>query len=495
MDRLACVDLPFFPLQLLLRRHPEWRKHPVVVVDSDKPQGIIRYVNERARSFRILPGMRYAAGLSLTGDLRAAVMPRADIDRTTAAIGRRLRRFTPHVEPATEEPGVFWLDASGLERLHDSVADWAGLVSAELKRCKLHPVVAVGFSRFGTYAVAKAARGTVIFEDRGQEKNAARRVPLDRLSLEPKSRDALHKLGITTVGNFIELPPDGIHRRFGPEVHRLHRLATGELQLPIQPEEPRPPVMERACLDDPETSVPRLMVVIEKLMQPLIAGLVDRGEALAAVRVGFCFEKIGDHIECVRPATPTLDVAQMLELIRLRLQAVRKLPDGVVEVVLVAEGHAATRQQLQLFSEQPRSDLAAANRSLARVRAEFGDDTVVRARLREGHLPEGSYTWEALDKLAAASPRNVGSGCLVRRIQTRPIPLPSRPRQEPDGWMLRGLKQGPVVRVFGPYIVAGGWWNRPVHREYHFAETQKGEMLWVFYDRNRRRWYAHGRVE
>jgi len=61
--------------------------------------------------------------------------------------------------------------------------------------------------------------------------------------------------------------------------------------------------------------------------------------------------------------------------------------------------------------------------------------------------------------------------------------------------MLRGLQQGPVVRVSGPYVVSGGWWNRVVHREYHFAETQKGELLWVFYDRVRRRWFLHGRVE
>ena len=26
--------------------------------------------------------------------------------------------------------------------------------------------------------------------------------------------------------------------------------------------------------------------------------------------------------------------------------------------------------------------------------------------------------------------------------------------------MLRGLEQGPVVRVLGPYVVSGGWWNR-----------------------------------
>ena len=32
-ERLACVDLPAFPLQLLLRRQPEFREGPAAVVD------------------------------------------------------------------------------------------------------------------------------------------------------------------------------------------------------------------------------------------------------------------------------------------------------------------------------------------------------------------------------------------------------------------------------------------------------------------------------
>ncbi len=328
-----------------------------------------------------------------------------------------------------------------------------------------------------------------------EERAAARRVPLDRLSIAPAARDALEKLGVTSVGQFAELPVEGIERRFGPEVHRLHRLASGGVGVPLQPEPPSPPAMQRQILDHPETDVPRLMVVIERLLQPLLQTLATRSRALMEIRVGFRFERLGDHIENIRPAAPTLDAKQLLELIRLRLQAVRRLPDGVEEVVLVARETGATSKQLELFARKPKRDPAAAGRALARVRADLGDDAVVRARLREGHLPEGSFSWESLDALADAVPREVDTGKLVRRIHARPIPLPPRPRQEPDGWMLRGLQQGPVVRVTGPYVISGGWWNRPVHREYHFAETQKGELLWVYYDRSRRRWFLQGRVE
>ena len=105
MDRTACVDLPAFPLQLLLQDHPDWQDAPVAVVDRDHPQGVLLWVNEHARRFRVLPGMRYAEGLSLTGQLRAAEVPQQRIAKAVSQVARRLRRFTPDVEPAAGDPG------------------------------------------------------------------------------------------------------------------------------------------------------------------------------------------------------------------------------------------------------------------------------------------------------------------------------------------------------------------------------------------------------
>ena len=86
---------------------------------------------------------------------------------------------------------------------------------------------------------------------------------------------------------------------------------------------------------------------------------------------------------------------------------------------------------------------------------------------------------------------------LVRRMHTKPQQLPPQARQvRDDGWLLSGLEHGAVVRILGPYVVSGGWWaHHEVHREYHYAELRRGDCLWVFYDRHRRRWFCHGAVE
>ena len=125
MVRLACVDLPAFPLQLLLRRHPEWACYPAAVVAEDKPQGVVLWVNEKARQLGVLPGLRYAAALSLATGLHAGEVKSTEIQKASRELTHRLIRFTPEVEPAAEEPGVFWLNGMGLTLLYPSSGRWA----------------------------------------------------------------------------------------------------------------------------------------------------------------------------------------------------------------------------------------------------------------------------------------------------------------------------------------------------------------------------------
>lgn len=495
MDRTACIDLPGFALQLLLRREPGFREHPAAVVDADRPQGIVVQAGERARRLGVLPGMRYAGALSLAPGLRAGTVPPEEIREAVAALAGIFRRFTPGVEPAGEEPGVFWLDAKGLDRLFPSLPDWAERIRAEAARAGFEASVAVGFRRFGVYALAKARPGVLFLATPEEERESARAVPLDRLLLPPAARETLGRLGVTTVGGFADLPADGVAGRFGPEVRRLHRLATGDLVVPLAPERPDAPAMRLLALDHPEDDAERILAAVEELLDPLLDEVDAKGRALSELRLGLRFERLGDHIESIRPAAPTLSAKTLMELARLRLRAVRRLPDRVVEVRLVAGEVEAAGRERRLFAEGAERDLAAANRALARLRASLGDDAVVRASARDAHLPEERFAWERLDSLDKAAPLAAAEPRLVRRIHARPVPLPPRERHEPDGWMLRGLEQGPVVRVLGPYVLSGGWWDRPAHRDYHFAETRDGEILWVFYDRGVRRWFLQGRVE
>ena len=506
-DRLACVDLPAFPLQLLLRRHPDWAGHPAVVVAEVKPQGLVLWVNENARRQGVLPGLRYAAAFSLATTLRAGEIPPAESKKAVADLTSRLMRFTPEVEPSEQEPGVFWLNGAGLQHLYASPKKWAYEMHSDLCARGFAANLAVGFTRFGSYAVAKTREGITVFRDPVEEKHAARAVPLNRLNIEPAFRDMLFKLGIKTVGGLLTLPPGGLRERFGKEAHRLHRMAAGDLWTPLEPHAPEEPAVEKHILDDAENDTTRLLFLIKQLLHPLLATLAARHQALVALWLSLLIDH-GEWLkEPLRPAAPTLDPAQILDLVRLRLESLQ-LAAGIVEIELGAETCVATSEQLRLFAEKPKRDLDAANRALARLRAEFGEESVVCAKLTDGHLPEARFAWEPVTRVRL--PENVLNGAkrlndlndlnsakiLVRRIFAKPQRLAGGPyHSHEDGWLILGPKHGTIDKLTGPYVFSGGWWNREIQREYYYAETRRGDFLWLYYDRVRRRWFLQGAVE
>lgn len=492
MDRTACVDLPDFPLQLLLRAHPDWRKTPVAVVVDDRPQAEVQWASTSARARGVLPGLRFAAALSLAPGLHAAPVPAAWVTAEVAAIAERLRTFTPEVEPSREVPGVFWLDATGLSRLWPSLTAWGEAVLGRLRGDGFLASLAVGFHRFGSFAVARNGRGLRVLTSPEEERRLARETPLLRLHIDPRAREVLDRLGVATVGQLGALPLEGVARRFGADLKRLHRMASGELRIPLSPERPEPPPQVRRILDDPVSDAGAIVALVEEALPPLLDEVRRRGRRVAELHLGFLFDRLGEHAERLRPAEATVDPRALLELVRLRLEALRRLPDRVQEVRLLVHEVAAGPRQDGLLPSRGKREREAAERGLARVRASLGPHAVVRFALRDAHLPEASFTWEAFDRLPEAAPGQADPPRLIRRLHHPPEPLPFRPKQEPDGWMLRGLDRGPVDRIVGPFMVSGGWWARPVHRAYHFAETKGGECLWVFYDREQRRWYLQG---
>jgi protein ImuB len=510
---VACVDLPALPLQLVWRAEPELRAQAVVVIDEDRPQGNVLWACERARATGVLPGHRYAHALSLHRALRARVVPHERIEAAIDELRGALHALSPGVDRTAHpfgcadgrahvpEAGTFWLDGEGLARVFGGAAEWAKDIQRALVSLGYTGAVVVGFSRFATYAIARATRvGITLLHSDAEERATASAVPLARLDVDPKLRDALARLGVTTLGQLVRLPGGGILERFGKDAHRLYQLATGERWDPLVPVPPPEAPDERVVLDDDLEDAEQLVFVLKRAIDRLLDRLAPRGRAVAALHVELVLRHAVGQTErradCIKPAAPTLDARALVRLVHLRFTGMP--PVAPVNAARVwADDVAATREQLALFAARPRRDLRAAEEALARVRAELGDDAVVRPVLRDGHLPEASFGWERVQHVVPARPQPRLVRPLVRRIHTRSQLLPPQTRQvRDDGWLLSGLEHGAVVRILGPFVVSGGWWiGHEVHREYHYAELRRGDCLWVYYDRNRRRWFCQGAVE
>ncbi|MEM6996348.1 MAG: DNA polymerase Y family protein [Myxococcota bacterium] len=512
MERTCCVDVPALPLQLLLRGHPQWREHPTVVVKDDRPQGVILWANALARRCRILPGMSFASARSLADTLRAAVVEPEDIKGAVDELTAALAGFSPRVEPAVDhhpsvpegtrasstrgaknpmQPGVFWVDPEGLSNLYGSHEHWAHTMLGALRQLGFVATVVVGFHRFRSYALARTRQGAWVIPDPHTEARWISRVPLSHLDLSPDLRDQLRVLGVKTLGDFLRLPAAELRSRFGAEAAALHARASDRWS-PLRPRTLVDPITSELQFEPPDNDYTRLLFALKGSLHELTRRLAARGQAMSALHLTMTLDHAGQHEEWIEPAAPTLDVPMLIDLVRLRMESLR-LPAAVESVDIRLEGVRASGSQLAMFRTHTRRDLDAAGRALARVRALMGPQAVTRAQLRAAHLPEASYAWEPI--VRPKFPRPYGAAnppVLMRRVLARPVALPSPPRHEPEAWLGR---RGAVKSMHGPFRVSGGWWVRTVERDYYYAQTQHGEILWLYYDRPRRAWFLHGTVD
>ena len=484
-DRTACINIRALPLQLLLRSHSEWRERPVAVVEEEKPLSPILWLNDAAVRGGIRSGIHYASALSLDRNLCAGAVSEEEIRSAVRQVHEELDRFSPRVEPCKDEPGIFWVDAGGLGRLYGSLEEWAGQMHAALAGLELAAGIVVGFGRFGAYAIARARDGVIVLSSVEAEEAEYREVGLLYMQLEPKLRERLDKLAVHTVGDFLALPRERIARHLGEQARAFYRFAAGERPLPLQPRTLPEPLQARMELDANESDARGLQFRVSQLLAPLLKAAGERFQAASALRMEFRQENGTRHRCRVQAAEPTLDAKILLELVGLHLETV-SFPFPPVELSLEVEGVVVTDDKLNLLLENPDRDTGSAMRALARIRAEFGPDSVLTARLASGHLPEARFGWQPFGKLAAASPRPVPVRALVRRAHASPRVLEGQPVnwQAPPG-------PGPPPE----HLVSGGWWVREVRRDYRFVDTARGETLWIYYDHGSGRWYVQGRVE
>lgn len=476
MDRWACVDAFSFPLQVVLSIHPEWLESPVAVVDRDSVQGRITHLNRRARSERLRPGMRRGQALSMVPSLRVDTADRAELARRSDAIAHTLGELSPRVEHDTERPGLFWLDVSGLETLYGDWHPWVDDLRARLRdEHGVYVCVVIGFRRFSTFAIARHTGRSGAFDDPRTERTRALAVPLSSLGLHPSCGGVFRRLDVRTVGELLDLPPEGLRRRLGDRIFELYRLARGDLQRPRPTHHSIEQPSHTDHLDHAVRDTHRLLFLIKRSLPRLLHTLEERGEKLRLFVV-LLHRRDGtpDELE-VRPAAPTLDEALVVDLLRLRLERL-DLTEPVTDVDLTAHGQKTDTEQLRLFADTPPRDIDAANRALARLKSQFGPDAILRVRPADAHLPESRFELVPLDRLAMPEVQDSSARPAIRRFFPTPIHLQRAPEAS--------------IRA-GPHTVSGGWWIREVHRDYHL--TAPGERLrWIFYDHRRKRWYLHG---
>lgn len=467
MDRLACISVPSLALQVALRRFPPGYSEALALVAQDRPTSALVHLNRAARDQGLRVGMRYSEALSVVPDLRAVTVSEGDLQSAREEISGLLARWSPTVEPCPFDPDCFWLGTVGLERLLGNEVQWGTGVRKALALARYRSVVVIGSTRGGTYVGAKTRHRSAVFRSLEAEDRVFQKAPATIFPVSARQRRLLGLLGLHTLISVFQVPAEELSRRLGADLVRPFRLLQSWSTLPLQSKESLPEKVRSRRFDPPVLDRQVLTRHLSLLMEELLSELRLRGRLLSEWKLVLTLESGQRSEEVIRPAEPTGELSLALRLLALRLEAC-PLPEPVAAVDFSASDAPQPPGSGELFSPPVVRDLGRGGEALALIRAQWGNEAVVRPVLLDSHVPELSFAWEAIDKLAPPRPTSPGMASAVRRVLRDGAALPGNPAGR---------------RLGSPCRLRVSWGPSVLDREYWFLRNARSEVAWVSRDR------------
>ena len=407
----ACIFVPDFPVEALLRVEPELRSKSLAVLEGKAPLQKVFAVNENARRAGVSPGMtklqiEACAGLML----RARSLPQESAAH--AALLDCAQSFSPRVEAAGCDTIV--LDLAGSRPLFGPLPKIAHAIVRRASALGLETSAAVAGNPDTAVLAARGFSGVTVIPN-GKEAEQLGSLPVEVLFGNPAQESArlletFSRWGIHKLRDLAALPDVALSERLGQAGIHLQKLARGAISRTLVPIEPPLSFEEFIELEYPLVLLEPLAFLLGRLLEQLCARLEAR--ALATQELRLCLElENGWQTEnlsinngatgiLARPArarqnfertlrlpVPLLDSRIFLKLLQLDLKA---HPPGapIVKIKLTAEPVRPRAAQNGLFLP-PAPEPEKLELTLARIAGIVGEDKVGSLELLDTHRPGG----------------------------------------------------------------------------------------------------------
>jgi protein ImuB len=496
----ACIFVPDFPLEALLRAEPELRSQVVAVLEGKAPLQKVFAINGNARRAGVESGMsklQVETGSDLVLRLRSPMQEAA----AHAALLDCAQSFSPRVEDAGCD--TILLDLAGLEALFGALPKIARDLARRASDLGLEANVAVASNPDTAVLAARGFSGVTIIPA-GKEAQQLGSLPLDvlfagftALEGEPEPErflETLERWGVRNLRALAVLPDVALSERLGQGGVRLQQLARGATSRTLVPVEP-PLLFEEAIeLEYPLVLLEPLAFLLSRLLEQLCVRLAARALATQELRLqlelesGWQEEEISESTTgpvgtdaLVRPGraparqafrrtlrlpVPLLDAKTFLKLLQLDLKA---HPPGapIVKIHLAAEPVRPRAAQSGLFLP-PSPEPEKLELTLARIAGIVGENKVGCLELLDTHRPDAFR----MQRFAPASPQEKSqlegnsekaNAITALRIFRPPLRAAVTLR---DGKPARITcskhpeLQGEIIWVAGPWRSSGDWWQQ-----------------------------------
>ncbi|MGA8049493.1 MAG: DNA polymerase Y family protein [Burkholderiales bacterium] len=472
----VALRFPSLALEALSRdRAPhELAGVPWVIADGRE----VLACNAQAEALGVRSGMGLAAAWAFAPRLRVRPREQAAEHEALEGIAAWACRFTPYV--SLEPPQGVLMEIEGSLRLFHGLAPLIGRIRSSLEEMGFRAMLAAAPTVRGAWWLASAGSEQLI-TDAALLETALAALPVSVACPGRDALDLLRGIGVTTMGELLALPREGVGRRLGRALLEGWERASGRAP------EPRtlfvPPARFAAKLElhgEVEHAegvlfaARRLLVQLEGLLTARQAGvrrfvltLLHRAAPASVVEVGL--------------VSPSRDIDRLLRLLREKLSTVVLIEPVEAIRIEAADFEPLHGYTAELFrgARTEREDWA---RLLERLRARLGGDAVHGIGLQAEHRPERA--WRALG--ADAQPPGGET-----RTGARPLWLIEPPRRlkESGGVPHDG---GRLELLSGPERIESGWWDGgEIARDYFIARTSSSALLWIYRERSGS-WYLHG---
>jgi protein ImuB len=411
----------------------------------------------------------------------AAVFPEMAQPESFAAPLQKLclhaHAFTSFV--SIEPPNALLLEVKGSVKLFGSLQQLHEGLDACWRRLALPVHSAIAPSTLAALWLARAAIPSQI-EDIQLLRKSLAKVPVACTAWDAERLQTLRAMGVTHLGELMRLPRAGLARRLSPALVLDLDIALARQPAPRRAFVRRERFRERC---DFETEIEHV-AYLEKALEPLIercARFLRRRQAgIQALQLKLRHRE--GPATCVQLGLASITserrrLSDVLcqKLARLDLRA----PVRGMELISgsLRGLSASSRDVFAGFTGAGSRD--SAPQLVERLRARLGEDAVYGVCLIPEHRPEAA--WRRVHEL-----RLTAAARIDEEISDQKLPRPVWLLSEPLPLTKPELLQGPER-------IESGWWDgKGVARDYYIARHAHGIRLWVFQERQSKRWYVHG---
>ena len=460
-ESYLCVYAREFPAQALLRLRPMLQGKPVAVLDGEAPFQQVCSVNKYAKQM----GIEHGTSRAELDSFPSAILLRrslAEEAATKTALLECSGAFSPRIEvlagpPQDDREFSCVLDIAGTEKLFGEPHQVAVALRRQLGTVSVTCSLAASGNFHTALCIAKGAWPQITIVPAGKERQVLAKLSLSVLDISEEHIQTFAQWGIASLGELALLPERDLISRLGQEGKRLRELARGEHPHLFTPVEPAFALGEYLELDAPLEILDSLLFGISAMLDQLIARASARILALASVTLELALDGGGSHVRSVRPALPSSDKHLWLKLLHLDLIA-HPPQAAVVSMTIHAEPGKSGKLQLGLFSPQL-PEPARLDVTLARIQAIVGEERVGSPELNDTHPPDSfRIKWFSTSTARHQVGHDQQAHTAIRRIRPPEAVAISLRNGKPFLFYFRGI-QYETVRAYGPWQMAGGWWN------------------------------------